>query len=189
MVVDRHPDRLRLAEADRRDPDRRLARAIPVEQVMEQTRGRGADRGCECVGYQAHDPQGPRGLAMTLNKLVDSVRFTGGIGVVGRVRARRTRVRPDELAQQGKVALRLSGKFWFKGQQMGTGQATVKRYNRQLRNLIPRARPSRPGSSPTNCRWTGARRPTSTSTPARTAGPRSSSTHRAMRQRLRCDGR
>ena len=30
------------------------------------------------------------------------------------------------------------GTFFFKGQSMGTGQANVKQYNRQLRNLIHR---------------------------------------------------
>jgi threonine dehydrogenase-like Zn-dependent dehydrogenase len=57
MVVDRLPDRLRLAE---------MAGAIPiddsngdhVERIRELTRGEGADKGCECVGYQAHDPEG-----------------------------------------------------------------------------------------------------------------------------------
>ena len=28
--------------------------------------------------------------------------------------------------------------FWFKGQTMGTGQCPVKKYNRQLRDLIAR---------------------------------------------------
>ena len=45
--------------------------------------GLGADNGCECVGYQAHDPQGNEHPNLTLNRLVNSVRFTGGIGVVG----------------------------------------------------------------------------------------------------------
>ena len=36
------------------------------------------------------------------------------------------------------------GWFWFKGQHVGTGQANVKRYNRQLRDLITagKAKPS-----------------------------------------------
>ena len=58
MVVDRHPDRLRLAEqvgAIAVDD----SKGSPVDQVMEQTNGMGADRGAECVGYQAHDPRGP----------------------------------------------------------------------------------------------------------------------------------
>jgi glutathione-independent formaldehyde dehydrogenase len=54
MVVDRHPDRLKLAEKigaiavdDSKDS--------VVDQILEQTGGEGADRGCECVGYQCHD--------------------------------------------------------------------------------------------------------------------------------------
>ncbi|GAA4852675.1 glutathione-independent formaldehyde dehydrogenase [Actinomycetospora corticicola] len=133
MVVDRHPDRLRLAEqigAIAIDD----SKGDPVEQVMQHTKGVGADRGAECVGYQAHDPQGHEDNADTLNKLVASVRFTGGIGTVG-VFVPQDPGAPDELAQQGKARFDF-GNFWFKGQQMGCGQAPIKRYNRQLRDLI-----------------------------------------------------
>jgi glutathione-independent formaldehyde dehydrogenase len=133
MVVDRHPDRLRLAEQIGATPIDD-SKASPVDQVMELTKGRGADRGCECVGYQAHDPQGHEDNADTLNKLVASVRFTGGIGTVG-VFVPQDPGAPDELAQQGKARFDF-GNFWFKGQRMGTGQCPVKRYNRHLRNLI-----------------------------------------------------
>ena len=34
------------------------SQASPVEQVLALTDGEGADKGCECVGYQAHDPEG-----------------------------------------------------------------------------------------------------------------------------------
>jgi glutathione-independent formaldehyde dehydrogenase len=141
MVVDRHPDRLRLAEQIGAIPIDD-SQGSPVDQVMEQTKGRGADRGCECVGYQAHDPQGHEDNADTLNKLVSSVRFTGGIGTVG-VFVPQDPGGPDELAQQGKARFDF-GNFWFKGQQMGTGQAPIKRYNRHLRNLIAaeRVKPS-----------------------------------------------
>ena len=133
MVVDRHPDRLKLAEqigAIAIDD----SKVDPVEQVMELTKGFGADRGAECVGYQAHDPQGNEDNADTLNKLVASVRFTGGIGTVG-VFVPQDPGAPDELAKQGKARFDF-GDFWFKGQQMGCGQAPIKRYNRQLRDLI-----------------------------------------------------
>jgi threonine dehydrogenase-like Zn-dependent dehydrogenase len=56
MVVDRHPDRLALAEkigAIAIDD----SKEDPSERVMELTKGLGADKGCECVGWQAHDPQ------------------------------------------------------------------------------------------------------------------------------------
>ena len=82
MVVDRHPDRLRLAEEIGALPIDD-SKENPVERVLAETNGLGAHRGCECVGYQAHDPQGHEIPNDTLNKLVSSVRFTGGIGVVG----------------------------------------------------------------------------------------------------------
>lgn len=102
MVVDRHPDRLRLAEqigaiaVDDSNGD-------PVEQVLELTRGKGADKGCECVGYQAHDPQGTENAAMTMNNPVKSVRFTGHIGVVGIFLPQEPGA-PDELARNGEIA-------------------------------------------------------------------------------------
>lgn len=133
MVVDRHPDRLRLAEqigAIAVDD----SRTDPVQFVLDQTMGLGADRGCECVGYQAHDPQGTEDPVMTLNRLVQSVRFTGGIGVVG-VFLPQDPGGPDEMAKQGKVAFDY-GLHWFRGQTIGSGQAPVKKYNRQLRDLI-----------------------------------------------------
>ena len=141
MVVDRHPDRLKLAEqigAIAVDD----SKGDPVEQVLELTRGKGADKGCECVGYQAHDPQGTEDAAMTMNNLVKSVRFTGHIGVVG-IFLPQDPGAPDELARNGKIAFD-QGLAWFKGQKIGNGQANVKAYNRQLRDLIHmgRATPS-----------------------------------------------
>lgn len=133
MVVDRHPDRLRLAEqigAIAIDD----SKGDPVEQVMEHTKGVGADRGAECVCYQAHDVQGNEDNAATLNALVSSVRFTGGIGTVG-VFIPEDPGAPDELVQEGKARFEF-GNFWFKGQQMGCGQGPAKRYKRHLRDLI-----------------------------------------------------
>jgi glutathione-independent formaldehyde dehydrogenase len=141
MVVDRHPDRLRLAEsigAVAIDD----SKESPVDRVLEETDGLGAHRGCECVGYQAHDPQGHEHPNDTLNKLVQSVRFTGGMGVVG-VYVPQDPGGPDDFEKDGKIVFDF-GMMWFKGQKMGTGQCPVKRYNRHLRNLIHagRAQPS-----------------------------------------------
>src|SRR5258708_5605332 len=71
MVVDRHPDRLRLAEqigAIAIDD----SKVSPVDVVMEQTNGLGADRGCEWGGYQAPDPQGHGDNAATPNERVEA---------------------------------------------------------------------------------------------------------------------
>ncbi|MCW2901225.1 MAG: aldehyde dehydrogenase [Streptosporangiaceae bacterium] len=141
MVVDRHPDRLRLAEEIGAIPIDD-AKAPPVEQVLDMTNGEGADRGCECVGYQAHDPEGTEHPNMTLNNLVRSVRSTGVMGVVG-VFVPEDPGGADELAKHGQLVFDY-GTFWYKGQAMGTGQCNVKAYNRHLRNLIAddKAKPS-----------------------------------------------
>lgn len=141
IVVDPNPDRLALAESigaiavDYRD-------GTAVEAIMELTDGQGADRGCECVGYQCHDPAGHEVPNRTMNDLVQTVRATGGIGVVG-VFVPEDPGSPDDLAKDGKLAFDF-GTFWSKGQQMATGQANVKAYNRRLCELIrtDRATPS-----------------------------------------------
>ena len=133
MLVDRHPDRLKLAEqigATAIDD----SKGDPVEQIMELTDGEGADRGCECVGWQAHDPQGHEVPNLTMNNLVGSVRATGSIGVVG-VFVPEDPQGPDELSKKGQIAFDF-GKFFTKGLRMGSGQANVKAYNRELMRLI-----------------------------------------------------
>lgn len=137
MIVDRHPDRLRLAEQVGVIPVDD-SKGDPVQQILDQTNGKGADRGCECVGYQAHDPQGTEHSNMTMNNLVSSVRFTGGIGVVG-IFLPADPGSQDEMQRDGQIAFDM-GNFWFKGQKVGTGQANVKHYNRYLRDLIHEGR-------------------------------------------------
>jgi glutathione-independent formaldehyde dehydrogenase len=141
MIVDRHPDRLRLAEeigAIAIDD----AKGSPVERIQELTDGEGADRGCECVGYQCHDPDGREVPNEVMNRLVESVRAAGSLGVVG-VYVPQDPQGADELAKRGQIAFDF-GKFFEKGLRMGAGQCNVKAYNRQLCRLIHagRAKPS-----------------------------------------------
>jgi threonine dehydrogenase-like Zn-dependent dehydrogenase len=141
-VVDCHPDRLALAERIGAVPIN-FEETNPVDKIMEDTGGKGADRGCECVGYQATDAQGSEHPNITLNNLVNSVKFAGTIGVVG-VYVPQDPKHPDPLyKEKGEVAFDY-GVFWFRGQTMGTGQCNVKNYNRQLLALIEagKARPS-----------------------------------------------
>lgn len=141
MVIDRHPDRLRLAASIGAMPIDD-SKTDPVEAVMDLTDGEGADRGCECVGWQAHDPSGHEHPEMVLNSLVRAVRPTGGIGTVG-VYVPKDPKSPDEMMKQGRVPFDI-GLFFQKGQHMGTGQTNVKAYNRYLCNLVHtgRAKPS-----------------------------------------------
>lgn len=133
FLVDRHADRLALADKIGVTPVDDSAHD-PVEQVLELTAGKGAYKGFEAVGYQAHDAQGNEQPALTMNSLVSSVKATGRIGVVG-ILLPQDAGGPDQLSQQGQLAFDF-GEFWFKGQQIGTGQANVKAYNRRLAALI-----------------------------------------------------
>ncbi len=141
FVVDRIPDRLALAE--------RLG-AIPVslsdgdvaEQIRSQTNGDGTDKGVDAVGFQATAAEGEEQPAVVLNTLVDAVRATGMLGVVG-LYVPSDPGAPSEEAGRGELLFRI-GKFFEKGLRMGSGQANVKAYNRHLRDLIiaGRAEPS-----------------------------------------------
>jgi threonine dehydrogenase-like Zn-dependent dehydrogenase len=141
FVVDSHKDRLALAEKigaiaiDDSDAD-------GVEQVLHLTDGQGADCGCECVGYQCCNMHGKEVPHLTMNNLVQTVKATGSIGVVG-VFIPEDPNAQDALAKNGKIAFDF-GKFWFKGQRIATGQANVKAYNRSLAKLIHagKAKPS-----------------------------------------------
>lgn len=77
-----------------------------------------------------------------LNSLVDTVRATGMLGVPG-LYVPSDPGAPDEHAKSGMLLVSV-GRLFEKGLRMGTGQCNVKRYNRQLRDLIieDRATPS-----------------------------------------------
>jgi glutathione-independent formaldehyde dehydrogenase len=110
-VVDRLKDRLQLAEeigATSIDD----SEGSPVDQLKELTGGAGADKGCECVGYQAHDVGGEEHSDMTLNNLVESVRPTGRIGIVGVFPSEDPKSK-DKFEKQGQVVFNI-GKFFEK---------------------------------------------------------------------------
>ena len=133
FVVDKQPDRLELAEQYGCTPVD-YSKGEASEQVLEATGGQGADRGVDAVGYQAHDSSGEEDAAMVLNSLFASVKATGGLGVIG-VYLPEDPGAPTEDLKQGKITVDY-GTFFSKGQTMGTGQANVKAYNRELRDLI-----------------------------------------------------
>ncbi|GAB1646714.1 glutathione-independent formaldehyde dehydrogenase [Krasilnikovia sp. MM14-A1259] len=133
FVVDKERDRLDLAVKIGATPVD-FSTADPVDQIMDATDGIGVDRGVEAVGYQAHDPSGQEHPELVLDNLVKTVRSTGGIGVVGVYVPQDPGAATDQ-AKHGRIAFDY-GTFFTKGQTMGTGQCPVKRYNRQLRDLI-----------------------------------------------------
>lgn len=133
MVVDNHKDRLALAAKIGAVPIDDTE-GMGIEQVMELTGGVGADRGCECVGYQCCNMHREEVPNLTMNNLVATVKATGRIGVVG-VFIPEDPGSKDTLQKRGQMAFDF-GQFWVKGQSIGTGQANVKAYNRFLSRLI-----------------------------------------------------
>ena len=142
FVVDRVPERLQKARDIGAIPID-FTQADPAEQIVEQTGGEGADKGVDAVGYQARPRTGGgEEPAAVLNQLVQTVRPTGAIGVPG-LYVPSDPGGPTEAAKHGMLLVSI-GKLFEKGLRFGTGQANVKRYNRQLRDMIieGRAKPS-----------------------------------------------
>jgi glutathione-independent formaldehyde dehydrogenase len=133
MVVDKEPDRLALASE-------MGATAIDFTQrdvedaVLEYTDGFGADCGIEAVGYQAHDGSGDEHPEMVLDNLVTVVRASGGLGIVG-VYVSEDPAPATEGPKEGRYGFQFGAAF-EKGLTIGTGQCPVKKYNRELRDLI-----------------------------------------------------
>ena len=142
FVVDHQPDRLQLAgQAGSRlgleVTAVNAAETDVVEAIMEGTDGVGVDCGVEAVGFQAHDPSGHEHPSMVLDNLVQVVRATGHLGVVG-VYVPEDPGAATEPAKEGRVEFDFGAAF-HKGLSIGTGQCPVKRYNEELRDLIIRA--------------------------------------------------
>lgn len=82
FVVDKEADRLKLAEQIGATAVN-FATVDPTETIMDGTDGFGVDCGVEAVGFQAPDQSGEEHPEMVLDNLVQVVRATGHIGVVG----------------------------------------------------------------------------------------------------------
>ncbi|MFD3454282.1 glutathione-independent formaldehyde dehydrogenase [Streptomyces sp. NPDC058691] len=142
FVVDRVTERLQKAEEIGAIPVN-FAEGNPVEQIKEHTDGAGTDKGIDAVGYQAQaKSQDREEPAAVLNSLIDTVRATGALGIPG-LYVPSDPGGPDEQAKSGRLLVAI-GRLFEKGLRLGTGQCNVKRYNRQLRDLIieGRAKPS-----------------------------------------------
>jgi glutathione-independent formaldehyde dehydrogenase len=139
FVVDRVPQRLELARNFGAIPIN-FAEGSPAQMVKEQTKGQGADKGIDAVGFQGQSTVPFREdyaePATVLNALINTVREAGAIGVPGSYVPVGLGV-PDLL-------LVATGKLYEKGIQIGMGPCHVKRYDRLLRDLIIEGR-ARPG--------------------------------------------
>jgi glutathione-independent formaldehyde dehydrogenase len=141
FIVDKEADRLALAEK-LGVTALNFAHLDPTETIMDATDGFGVDCGVECVGYQAHDQGGQEHPELVLDNLVSVVRATGQIGVVG-VYVPEDPEAATEGAKDGRIGFDY-GTAFEKGISIGSGQCPVKKYNRELRDLIiaGRATPS-----------------------------------------------
>jgi glutathione-independent formaldehyde dehydrogenase len=133
FAVDMHGDRLSLAAEFGAEPIS-LTDGSPAEQIIDATHGEGTDCGIEAVGYQAHDTSGTERPELVMDWLVESVRATGRLGVVG-VYMPSDPGAATEQAKDGRIGFDY-GRLFQKGLAVGTGQCPVKRYNEHLRDLI-----------------------------------------------------
>ncbi|WP_224337135.1 glutathione-independent formaldehyde dehydrogenase [Haloprofundus halobius] len=143
-VVDRVDSRLELAEQHCDAMPINFEESDPIEQIRDAHGGEGVDKGVDAVGYQAIDPEtdvtddaydpARENPAVVLNQLIQTVRPTGKLGIPG-LYVPSDPGAPDEMAAQGRLGIDF-GKLFEKGIALGTGQCNVKRYNRQLRDMI-----------------------------------------------------
>jgi glutathione-independent formaldehyde dehydrogenase len=146
FVVEKVPERIELIRQMGATPVD-FSGGDPVEQILAATEGQGTDKSIDAVGYQAH-PHGAHGEqvseepARVLNDLIRVTKPTGQLGVVG-LYLPQDPGGVSEAAKKGQLLIEF-GKFFEKGLSLGSGQANVKRYNRQLRDLIiaGKAKPS-----------------------------------------------
>lgn len=141
FVVDNVPNRLDIVKDMGAEPIN-FDDGDPAQQIHEAVKDYGVDRGIDAVGYQATEPDGEEQPAVVLNQLVDTVKHTGGLGIVG-LYVPSDPGAPDEHSAKGELLFRI-GRFFEKGQTMGTGQADAKRYAHKLRDLIIAGR-AKPG--------------------------------------------
>jgi glutathione-independent formaldehyde dehydrogenase len=133
FVVDQHADRLALAEsvgATAID----FSKLDVTSTIMDATDGFGVDCGVEAVGFQAHDHSGQEHPELVLDNLISVVRATGHIGVVG-VYEPEDPGAATEGAKTGHYGFNY-GEAFYKGITLAGGQCPVKKYNRELRDLI-----------------------------------------------------
>jgi glutathione-independent formaldehyde dehydrogenase len=105
FVVDKEADRLQLAGRLGATAIN-FAEANPTEVILDCTDGFGVDCGVEAVGYQAHDPTGQEHPEMVLDNLVEVIRATGRLGVVGVYNPQDPGAATEE-AKQGPVCVQL----------------------------------------------------------------------------------
>ncbi len=151
FVVDCVPSRLKLVEKIGATPINfeegssveQIKNAVQKNKAIQQSKlpdvGQkklGIYHGVDAVGYEAKDEKDSTkdNPMQVVENLVELLDFTGHLGQIG-VFTKPDPGAKDEAAKQGKFMFPL-GQLWRKGLTLETGQAPVKRYNRQLRDMI-----------------------------------------------------
>ncbi|AGB16696.1 theronine dehydrogenase-like Zn-dependent dehydrogenase [Halovivax ruber XH-70] len=141
-VVDRVESRLELADEHCNATAINFEERDAVEAITD-AHGGGVDKGVDAVGYQAIEDgrdgesaydESRENPSIILNQLIDAVRPTGKIGIVG-LYVSDDPDQPDHIGEQGLLRVHL-GTAFEKGLRFGMGQCPVKRYNRRLRDMI-----------------------------------------------------
>jgi glutathione-independent formaldehyde dehydrogenase len=140
FVVDHVPERLAKARDIGAVPVDSSA-GDPVQQIEDLTGGEGTDTGVDATRFPvtARSAEGQE-HARVLDQLVHTVRPTGRLGVPGLC----ARGQPDGVpagARPGALLVAMDT-LVEKGLRLGTGRADVRRYDRQLRDLITEGRAS-----------------------------------------------
>jgi glutathione-independent formaldehyde dehydrogenase len=109
--------------------------ALP-EQLAELVGEPEVDAAIDAVGFEArgHGSDGEEAPATVLNSVMEVTRVAGRLGIPG-LYVTGDPGAPDDSAKEGTLKVRI-GLGWAKSQTMTTGQCPVKRYNRQLMELI-----------------------------------------------------
>jgi glutathione-independent formaldehyde dehydrogenase len=140
FVVDRVPERLAKAQDIGAVPVDSSA-GDPAQQIEDLTGGEGTDTGVDATGFPTAARTGEgQEHAWVLDQLVQTVRPTGRLGVPGLC----VRGEPDgvlENPRRGTLLVAIDT-LVEKGLRLGTGRADVRRYDRQLRDLITEGRAS-----------------------------------------------
>ncbi len=157
FVVDSLEDRLALAQKigaipinfTKSSSVEQIKTTLKADKTFQESKDPGVEKvnrilyGIDAVGYQAQDERTQKdNPSQVLNNLIELVDPTGHIGIIG-VFMPQDPGGVDDEAKQGNIRFNV-GLAWNKGLTIGNGQAPVKKYNTQLRDLIVqgKAKPS-----------------------------------------------
>ncbi|QWC85091.1 formaldehyde dehydrogenase, glutathione-independent [Nocardioidaceae bacterium] len=102
-----------------------------IEQILGEPE---VDAAVDAVGFEANAHSGEAAPAAVLNAAMEVGRAGAGLGIPG-LYVTGDPGAPNDEAKEGQIGVRL-GLGWAKSQFFMTGQCPVKKYNRQLMNMI-----------------------------------------------------